>query len=41
MIDFVDEQGFDNDCLTLYAEEQLERCLLTVAALFSDRPRSN
>ena len=25
MIDFVDEQGFDNDCLTLYAEEQLER----------------
>ena len=25
MIDFVDEQGLDNDCLTLYAEEQLER----------------
>jgi len=25
MIDFVDEQGFDYDCLALYAEEQLER----------------
>ena len=23
--DFVDEQGFDYDCLALYAEEQLER----------------
>jgi hypothetical protein len=25
MFDFIDEQGLDQDCLTLYAEEQLER----------------
>ena len=25
MIDFLDQQGIDYDCLTLYAEEQLER----------------
>jgi hypothetical protein len=25
MMDFIDEQGIDRDCLALYAEEQLER----------------